>query len=153
MPSSVPAVKPGLRQYLTTTEGLRPTNGVTVRSSEPEPRQFTRELIVLGQATTTQAQAGLAARAETVTLTCWIHVTKAGVGQTAEDDARDRAYELYGLIEQAIAADRTAAGAVPPPGQLVATSSTLDELPVDWDGSPARRAQLQFQLSWTSHIT
>lgn len=153
MPSSVPAVKAGLRQFLAITPGLRPTDGVTIRRADPEPREFALQLVVLGQATTTQTQAGLAARAEACTLTCWVMVTKVGVGDTKAAEACDRAYELYDLVEGAIRADRTAAGSVPPPGRLDIGSSTLDEMPVDWDGSGARRAQLQFQIGWTSHIT
>lgn len=152
MSSSVPAVKAGLRQFLSTTAGLKPTDGVTIRRADPEPREFSQQLIVLGQATTTQAQAGLAARAESVTLTCWVFVTKIGVGDAKAAEACDRAYELYALIEGAIKVDRTAAGSVPPPGRLDITASTLEEVPVDWDGSAARRAQLQFQVSWVSHI-
>jgi hypothetical protein len=153
MPSSVPAVKVGLKQYLATTAGLRPTDGVTVRRADPEPREFSQQLVILGQATTTQTQAGLGSRAETVTLTCWVMVTRIGVGDATATAACDRAYELHALIEGAIKADRTAAGSVPPPGRLDMTASTLDEMPVDWDGSAGRRAQLQFQLSWVSHIT
>ena len=153
MPSSVPAVKTGLAAYLRTTEGLQPTDGVTIRRADPEPAQFKLQMVVLGQVTAPQAQAGLARRAETPTMTCWVFVTKPGVGDAAEQAVAGRAYELLALIEGALAADRTAAGTVPPPGRLDITSTALEEMPVDWDGSAARRAQLQFQLSWTSHIT
>jgi hypothetical protein len=153
MPSSVPAVKTGLKLFLSTTAGLRDTDGVTIRRADPEPREFAQQLVVLGSATTTQTQAGLGSRAETATLTCWVMVTRIGVGDTKAAEACDRAYELLDLIEAAIKADRTAAGSVPPPGRLDFTSSSLEEMPVDWDESPGRRAQLQFQLSWTSHIS
>jgi hypothetical protein len=153
VPSSVPAVKPGLRQFLATSEGLRPTDGWTVRSADPEPREFSKQLIVLGTVTAPQTQAGLARRAESATLTAWIFATKVGVGETAVEAARALAYEGLAAVERAIAADRTAAGAVPDPGRLDITSTTLEEMPVDWDGSAARRAQLSFQVSWTSHIT
>jgi hypothetical protein len=152
VPSSVPAVKTGLAAFLRTTDGLRPADGVTIRRADPEPAQFKLQMVVLGSATATQTQAGLSARAESVTLTCWIFVTKPGVGDTAERAVADRAFELYGLIEGAIAHDRQAAGTVPAPGRLDITSATLEEMPVDWDGSAARRAQLQFQVSWTSHL-
>jgi hypothetical protein len=33
------------------------------------------------------------------------------------------------------------------------TSSTLEEMPADKDGSAARQAQLQLSISWTSHVT
>jgi len=149
----VPTVKPGLRVFLAATEGLRPANGVTVHSADPDPRQLTKESIVLGQVTAPQTQAGLARRAETATLTCTIVVTKAGVGETAIASARDRVYELEALLVGALAADPTAGGVVPPPGQLKVTSSTLDEAPVDWDGSAMRQARLSLSIGWTSHIT
>ena len=153
MPSSVPAVKTGLAAFLRSTEGLRPTDGVTIRRADPEPARFALQMVVLGSATAPQTQAGLASRAETPTLTCWIFVTKAGVGDAAEQAVADRAYQILALIEGAIAADRTAGGTVPPPGRLDITSTALEELPVDWDGSAARRAQLSFSVSWTSHIS
>jgi hypothetical protein len=153
MPSSVPAVKAGLRQYLRTTEGLRPTNGLSVRCADPEPEDMTTQLVVLGSATTSQTQAGLAARAEAVTLTCSVLIVKIGVGETKADEARARAYEVYELVEGAIKTDRAAAGTVPPPGRLDIASTALEEFPVLWGEHPGRKAQLQFQVSWTSHIT
>jgi hypothetical protein len=151
MGSTVAEAKKGIRQFLQTTEGLRAAGAVTVRTREPLPAEFTAALIVLGGATATQAPAGLRRRAETVTLTCWIHVTTAGSGEDAIDTARDRAFEILGLIEAALRADPQAAGSVPDPGRIDVTSSTLEDIPVDWNGSAAERAQLQFQLSWTSH--
>jgi hypothetical protein len=151
MASSVPAVKAGLRQYLANTDGLRPTDGWTVRSADPDPREMSKQMIVLGTVTAPQAQAGLATRAETPTLTGWVIATRVGVGEATVAAARELAYDGFALIEGALAADRTAAGTVPAPGRLNITSTTLEEMPVDWDGSAARRAQLQFQVSWESH--
>jgi hypothetical protein len=152
VPSSVPAVKPGLRQFLATTTGLTPTAGVTVHSADPDPRQLTKKSIILGQVTAPQTQEGLTRRAETATLTCTILVTKAGVGETAIEAARTEVYELEALLVGALAEDPTAGGVVPPPGQLKVASSTLDERSVDWDGGAMRQAQLQLSISWTSHI-
>jgi hypothetical protein len=153
VPSSVPAVKPGLRQFLATTTGLTPTAGVTVHSADPDPRQLTKESVILGQVSAPQEQAGLGPRrAETATLTCTILVSKPGVGETAIETARSRVYELEALLVGALAEDPTAGGVVPPPGQLKVTSSTLDEAPVDWDGSAMRQARLQLSIGWTSHI-
>jgi len=152
MPSSVAQGKTGLRAYLQATEGLRPADKVTVLSGAVEPVPATK-MVVLGKATTTEAQAGLARRAETVALLCWVLVTKSGSGETAIQAARDDAYQLRALIGKALQSDPTAAGAVPDPGHIDITGSELDEVPVTWDGQAAQRAELQLQLSWTSHIT
>lgn len=152
MPSSVPAVKPGLRTYLAASEGLRSADGWTIRSADPDPREFSRQLIVLGTVTAPQAPAGLARRAESATLTAWIFATKIGVGEAKVEEARALAYAGLAAVERALAADRTAGGVVPDPGRLEVLSHTLEEMLVDWDGSPARRAQIQVQLGWVSHI-
>jgi hypothetical protein len=147
------AAKRGIRQFLVTTPGLGTADGVTVRSAAVTPEEFTGDMVILGDTTAPQVQAGLASRAKTPTVTCWVVVTRPGSGEAAIDAAGDRAEVLMALVEAALDADRTAAGSVLPPGQVVVTSSGLEESPVDWDSAAARRATIPFQLSWTSHIT
>jgi adenosylcobinamide amidohydrolase len=151
MPSTIPAVKQGLRSYLTAQTGLRPTDGVTVRSATILPEQFTTDLVILGDATASQAQAGLASRAETPTLNCWVIVTRPGDTEATIDTARTAAAALATLIEAALKADPLAGGTVPRPGRVVFASTGLSESPVSWDGTAARRAEAAFTLTWTSH--
>lgn len=154
MPSSVPAVKAGLAAFLRSTTGLRATDGVTVRASAPDNRERALQLVALLGVTTSQTQAGLQRRQEQATLTCLIEVVTVGVGDSKATEARDRAYELEGFITAALAADRTAAGTVPPPGQLAVTGSTLQEFPTELGetGSAARVAQIELSVGWTSHV-
>lgn len=149
----MPAVKTGLAAYLSTTDGLRRTQGVTVRASAPDSKERATELVFLGGVTASQTQAGLAQRAEAATLTCIIEVAKVGVGDAKATEARDRAYEIEAAVTGALAADRSAAGTVPPPGQLAVTGSTLTEFPDLVGESPARVAQIELSIAWTSHIT
>ena len=151
MGSTVPQGKKGLRAYLQTTEGLRPADKVTVTARAGEPVPATRT-VILGRATTTEAPAGLDRRAETVTLSCVILATKIGSGETVSDQARDDAYAVMDLIRAALKADPTAAGTVPGPGHIDVVSSDSQEMPVSWDGQAAERLELEFQLSWVSHI-
>jgi hypothetical protein len=151
MPSSVPAVKAGLRQYLASWSGLRPGDGVTVRSAPG--LDLPDDTVELGETTATQTQAGLASRAEQCRMTCWVQATRPGTDEAAIAAARTRAYGLAALVEQAFKADPGAGGTVPPPGQVAIGDSTLIEAPADTDGSGSRRAQVRFSVTWTSHIT
>jgi hypothetical protein len=146
------AAKRGIRTYLATTGGLGAADGVTIRSAMVDPEEFTGDMVILGDVTVPQAQAGLATRAKTPTVTCWVIVTRPGADEDAIDAAGDRAEQLLALIEAALDADRSAAGTILPPGQIVVATSGLEETPTGPDGSAARRATIGFQLSWTSHI-
>jgi hypothetical protein len=155
VPSTIAAGKKGIRDYLRTTPGLTPNDGVTVRSADITPDEMTPVveggLIILGSVSTSQAQAGLQGRAETPTVSCWAIVGHPGGDEDAIDAVRDRAEELLALIEQALTADPSAAGTILPPGRVIVTAGGLEETPVSWDGAAARRAQRAFTLSWTSH--
>jgi hypothetical protein len=150
MPSSVPAVKSGLRVYLASWEGLRPGDGVTVRSAPGG--ELSDDMVELGQVTAPQTRAGLAGKAENPTMTCWVQSTKAGGDEGAIRAARDRAYELLALVEAAVAADPTAGGTVPPPGGTTVGDSSLVEAPAEGPGGGMRRAQVRFTVTWVSHI-
>lgn len=152
MPPTVRQAKKGIRAYLQAVTGLRLVDGVTIRSATIAPEEFTDTLVILGDATAPQAQAGLARRAENVTVNCWVIVTKPGSDETAVDAAGDRADALIALISNALAADRTAGGAVPNPGRIDLATSGLEESPKVWNNEAARRAEIPFSLSWTSHI-
>jgi hypothetical protein len=151
MPSTIPAVKKGLRDFLVAQTGLRPVDGVTIRSATITPEQFSADLVILGDATATQAQAGLASRAETPTLNCWAIVTRPGDTEDVIDTARTAAAALATTVEAALKADPLAGGTVPRPGRVVFASTGLSESPVSWDGAAARRAEVAFSLTWTSH--
>jgi hypothetical protein len=153
MPPPVSHAKKGIRTYLVGVTGLRPADSVTVRSATIAPEEFNDTLVVLGDVVAPQAQAGYAKRAETVTMTCWVIVTKPGSDETAVDAARDRADALIALVSGALAADRTAGGSVGNPGRIDLATSGLEESPVTWENQAARRATIPFSLSWTSHIT
>ena len=151
MASSVPAVKRGLRVYLASWEGLRPGDGVTVRSA-PTGANLPDDTIELGDVNAPQTRAGLVAKAENATMTCWAQATIGGDGEEAIDAARTRAFELLALVEAALTADPTASGTVAPPRGTTVADSTLIEAPTDHDGSAGRRAQVRFTISWTSHL-
>ena len=150
---AVGPVKTGLRNYLRTSDGLRPADSVTVRSAVIAPDEFNpaADTIVLGNVSTSQDQAGLMGRSETTTLTCWVIVTRAGGDETAVETVRDRAEAIMALVEDALDANPSAGGAVPAPGQIGVATSSLEESPADLEGMALRRAELQFTLSWTSH--
>jgi hypothetical protein len=153
MPSSVPAVKTGLRVYLASWEGLRPGDKVTVRSAPGV--ELGDDIIELGDVTTTQGRAGLAGKTEDATMTCWCQATRPGTSEESSVvPARARAYALLAAVEEALAADPTAGGVVPPPqGTLTVGGASLVEAPADLTGGGGRRAQVRFTISWTSHIT
>lgn len=150
--SSVPAVKTGLRGYLASLEGLRPSDDVRVHSAPVTPDDAGLHHVILGDVTTTLSQGGLATRVESVTLTAYITALAAGDDETARASARDDVYTLFAAVEAGISIDPSAGGVVPGPGRLVIASATLQEVPVDLDGSAARRVQLSFTLTWTSHL-
>ncbi|HEY3261851.1 MAG TPA: hypothetical protein VGJ95_16565 [Pseudonocardiaceae bacterium] len=153
MPPTARQAKKGIRNYLVAVTGLRPADGVTIRSATIAPEEFNDTLVILGDVIAPQAQAGLARRAENATVTCWVIVTKPGSDETAIDTAGDRADALIALVSNALAADRTAGGSVPNPGRIDLATSGLEETPVTWENQAARRATIPFSLSWTSHIS
>jgi hypothetical protein len=150
---SVAAGKAGIRDFLKVTPGLRAADGVKVASADVPPEEMTTAMVLLGSVTIVYEQAGLQGRAETPTVSCWVISVQPGNGEDAVDLARDAAEALFSLVEAALAADPSAAGAVPPPGRAVITAGGLTESPVSWDGSAARRADRAFSLTWTSHTT
>jgi hypothetical protein len=155
MPSSVPAAKAGLRDYLRSVEGLRASDGVTVRGAPVAPAEATDKQIILGDVVAPQAErAGLARKKEKPTLTCWLRVTRPGADDQAEDMAREDAAGLLALVQQAITADPTgtAGGAITPPGGVMVGESELQEYPVDLEGAAGRGAQYRFTITWESHV-
>lgn len=151
MPSSVPAVKAGLCTYLASWEGLRPGDSVTVRSAPGV--DLPDDTVELGDVTAPQARAGLAAMAESPTMTCWVQATRPGTDEAAIGAARDRAYDLFALVAAAIAADPSAGGAVLAPAGTAVGTSTLVEAAADLAGGGGRRAQVRFTVTWVSHIS
>jgi hypothetical protein len=151
MASSVPSVKRGLRTYLASWEGLRPGDDVTVRSA-PAGGDLPDDVVELGEVTAPQVRLGLAGKAETATMTCWVQSTRLESDEDAIDAARVRAYELLALVEAALNADPSAGGTVPPPAGTTVADSSLVEAPADAEGGGGRRAQVRFSISWTSHI-
>lgn len=153
MPTSVPAAKRGLRDYLRTIEGLRPADKVVIRSAPVAPDQLADKQLTLGDVNAPQARAGLVRKEETPTMTCWLRVVRPGDDETAMDAARDEAAGLLALVEQALLRDPTAAGSIPPPGDTRVTNSTLEEYPaMTAAGTAGRGAQYTFTVSWVSHI-
>jgi hypothetical protein len=153
MPTNFGTAKSGLRDYLTAQPGLGPDDEVTVRSATITPEEFTATLVVLGDITATQAQAGLKTRATVPTMQGWVIVTRTqhGLVETVIDAARDRAEAVFALVEQALDADASAGGAAGRPGRFVIVAAGLEETPVSWSGADARRATIPFSLSWTVH--
>lgn len=152
MPTSVTAAKKGLRAYLQGFTGLRPADGVTIRSAPVAPEEMTDKQVTLGDVVAPQARRAYAGKDETPTMTCWIAYTAPGADEDAIDAARDGAAALLQLVENALGADQTAGGTIPHPAGTRVITSTLQEMPVDWDGTAARRAQYEVQVGWTSHV-
>lgn len=153
MPSTVPAVKAGLRDYLKTFPGLTPTDGVVVRSAPFAPNEETEKQIILGDVVAPQERSGLMGKNETPTMTCWCRITGSGSDESAIDAARNDAAALLALVQTAIKADESAGGVVPGPGGLMISETALEEYPTDIDGTAARRADYRFTITWTSHIS
>jgi hypothetical protein len=151
MPSTVPAVKKGLRNWLRTQTGLLPADGVTVYGAADPPAE-TPDMIVLTGVLAPQTAPVMYPdiREESPTLTGYITAVRPGKGDEAEDAARDRAYALFAVLEQALETDPTAGGVIPGPVKGRLTQGDLTEH-ADQDGDQAtRRATLQWTLAWGS---
>jgi hypothetical protein len=156
MPSTVPAVKDGLADYLAAQTGLREADGVQVYSATPDAANVAKEHVILGNVPTApQGWRGLGAQRkdERPTLTCWSTVVKPGAGEDAIRAARARAYALLALVEAALKADPSAGGTIPQPRQTTVTESALEEEPVTLaDGGGGRSARLRFTVEWLAHL-
>jgi hypothetical protein len=153
MPTSVPAGKAGLRDYLRTIPGLTQADKLVIRSAPVAPEEMADRQLTLGDVTAPQARAGLARKEETPTLTCWLRLVRPGADEAAIDQVRNEIAGLLQLVEGALLRDPTAAGTIPPPGGTRVTSSTLEEFPAfTSEGTAGRGAQYQFQITWVSHI-
>jgi hypothetical protein len=151
MGTSLPAVKTGVCDYLTSWQGLRPADGVVVSSAGTAT--LADHQVTLGDVVAPQARSGLARTAETPTMTCYTGVSKPGDGEAAIRAARQAAGALLTLVQAAIRADPTCGGAIPPPGGSMLGEIALEEYPTDIDGIAARRADYRFTITWESHIT
>lgn len=152
MPSTVPAVKAGLRDYLKVYPGLTAADGVVVRSAPGTPDEEIDKHVILGDVVAPQKRVGLAGKDESPTMTCWARITRPGSDEDAIDTAREDAAALLALVQAAIKADESAGGAVPGPGGLMISETALEEYATDIDGTAARRADYRFTITWTSHL-
>lgn len=152
MPSTIPAVKAGLRDWLRLQTGLRPQDGVKVSGVMIDPETITGPVILLASVTGPQAPVVTwpDVREETPTLTGFCVATAAGTGDQAEDAARVAAYALFTVLENALELDPSAGGVIPGPGKALLTQGDLTESPGDDNGSAFRRASVRWLLSWTS---
>lgn len=148
----VAAAKDGLADFLSTTEGLRATDGVKVWSAWIDPT--TRgDLIVLGDVPPIASdRPGLRGREGRLTINGWVSTTRPGGDETAIRNARSAATTLMGRVERAVAADPTVTGTITPPGGTTVTPGGLTEVPYDDQGSAGRQAQIPFTVSWVSHV-
>ncbi len=153
MASTVPAVKRQLRAYLATLPGLTETaDKVVVRSAPVAPDEFADRQITLGGVIAPQVRAGLQRKQENATLTGWISITRPGADETAMNVVRDEAYGLLALVEAGL--HEPAAGqAIPAADALTVASATLEEVPVDLDGTAGRRATIEFTITWIGFLT
>jgi hypothetical protein len=152
MPSTIPTVKKGLRDWLRTQPGLTPADGVTVRGAAVDPAEAGKNLVVLGRVIGPQTIPVMYPdiREETPTLTGYCVARRPGTGDEAEDAARDAAYALFAVLEQALETDPTAGGVIPGPGKGLLTEAELTEAKVDLESQGAREASVRWLLSWTS---
>ena len=152
MPSTVPVVKPGLRNWLRTQTGLRPQDGVKVSGVFIDPEQITGDTVMLGSVLGPQSAPAMYPdiREETPTLTGFCVSVRPGSGDAAEDAARAAAYALFAAVENALDADPSAGGVIPGPGKGLLTQGDLTESSHDDNGSAGRLATVRWLLSWTS---
>jgi hypothetical protein len=154
MPSTVPAVKKGLRTWLRLQAGLTSADNVTIYGASDPPAE-TADMVVLTGVTGPQAPPVMYPdiREETPTLTGYVVVTRPGAGddaEDAEDAARDRVYALFAVIEAALEADPSAGGNIPGPGKGLLSQGDLTESYYDWEGGAGRRAEIRWTLTWSS---
>jgi hypothetical protein len=151
------AAKTGLWQRLRTTPGLTETDGVRIASAtvgSPGELSVGSQVVELGDVTIAPAtRPDLVGRAGSFTVTGWVTITRPTGGEEAIQAARDRAAEVMGLVERAIATDPTVDGTIVGPGGTAVTVSALQESPVDSSGQAVRRATYPFSITWTSHVT
>jgi hypothetical protein len=154
MPSTVPTVKAGLRDWLRLQPGLTAADEVTVRGAPVDPAEILKNLVVLTNVTAPQDAPVMVMspdlREESATLTGYCVCTRTGNDDAAEDAARDAAYALFAIVEQALEADPSAGGIIPGPQKGLLTESGLTESPLDDNGSPGRQASVRWLLTWTS---
>lgn len=152
MPSTVPAVKVGLRDWLRTQTGLRPADAVYVSGVMVDPQTITGKTVMLASVTAAQTPPVMFPdiREESPTLTGFCAGFAAGGGDEAQDAARAQAYALFAVIEAAIEADPSAGGVIPGPGKGLLTQGDLTESPGDDNGGATRHAVVQWLLNWTS---
>jgi hypothetical protein len=152
MPSTVPAVKVGLRTWLRTQVGLQPADDVTVRAAAVDPAELHKNLVVLTDVLAPQAYDLMdqATKTERPTLTGYCVATRPGSGDEAEDAARTAAYAMFAVVEQALETDPSAGGVIPGPLKGELTEAALSESPLDLDGQAGRQASVRWTLAWTS---
>lgn len=152
MPSTVPTVKPGLRDWLRLQAGLTPADSVLVRGAAVAPEEMTADMVILTGVLAPQASPVMYPdiKEERPTMTGYCIGTRPGTGDTAEDAARVRAYALFAVLEQALKTDPSAGGVIPGPLKGGLTEGELTESPVDIDGQGGRQATVRWTLAWTS---
>jgi hypothetical protein len=113
---------------------------------------MTADLVVLTDVTAPQSGPVMypAIVEESATLTGYCVATRPGTGDAAEDAARNRAYALFAVVEQALETDPTAGGVIPGPIKGRLTDTGLTENAVDDEGSGGRQASVRWTLAWGS---
>lgn len=153
MPSTVPTVKAGLRDWLRTQTGLRPQDGVAVYGSTRGINDaLNSDMVILAGVTAPQATPVTwpDLREENPTLTGFCVARRPGTGDDAEDAARDRAYALFAVLEQALETDPTAGGVIGGPMKGTLASGDLTEGAGDESDQGVRWAEVRWTLTWTS---
>lgn len=152
MPSTIPAVKAGLRDWLRTLTGLRPQDGVLVSGVVVDPATITGKTVMLGSVTGPQTPPVLwpDIREESPTLTGFCVGYASGNGDEAQDTAREDAYFLFAVIEANLEADPSAGGVIPGPRKGQLTQGDLTESPGEAATGAVRHASVQWLLSWVS---
>lgn len=152
MPSSVPAVKAGLRNWLRTQVGLRPADAVYVSGVILDPLAITGKTVMLGSVTTPETEPVMDPdiTEETPTLTGFCVGFAPGTGDEAQDAARVGAYALLAVVRAALKADPSAGGVIPGPGKGLLTQADLTENPGEEASSGMRQATIRWLLTWTS---
>jgi hypothetical protein len=155
LPSSIPAVKKALRSLLRTSLDAAAMTGVEVfaRGIAADSLRLATEAILLTDvATAGQSQVATGLRQETPALTGYITSIKVGNTEQVGDDARDRAYAILAVVEQAITANPTINGTLDGAGAAEVSDSGLEDVPVDLNGQAAQASRVRFVVSWGADL-
>jgi hypothetical protein len=156
VPSSVPGFKKAFRAWARARLDAAAMTGVKVyaRGVTPDILGNGDEAVLLGAVTTArQTVATLSGlKEEAPSMTCYVNIVKGGDSEDVGDAARDRAYAILGVLEDALQDDPTVGGFLTGAGAANVTETGLDDIPVDVNGTAGQHAKLRVVVGWTADL-